>query len=65
MSSANKESSTQQSTEAVPELSPLEGGRWRPVRPEELLRKSVPPPVQLDVPEVQKEPKPKLRLAEN
>ena len=62
MSSADKEPSIPETAEAVRELNPMEGGRWRPVRPEELLRKNVPPPVELDAPEVKEQPKPKLRL---
>ena len=36
------------------QLSPLEGGRWRPVSPEELLRKNVPEPSTPDQQERQK-----------
>lgn len=41
----------------------MDGGRWRPVRPDELLRKSAPPPpVELETVPKKAEPKPKLRL---
>lgn len=41
MSSAEKDTVTPETAEAASELNPMEGGRWRPVRPEELLRKNV------------------------
>ncbi len=39
MSSAENDNSAPEQADST-ELSPLEGGRWRPVRPEELLRKN-------------------------
>ncbi len=63
MSSADKEPAPPDSVDAISELGPMEGGRWRPVRPEELLRKNVAPPsVDLDETEEKEAPKPKLRL---
>lgn len=58
MSTDEKESNTLSNSD----LNPMEGGLWRPVRPDELLRKSVPPPTTLDT-EPTPEPKaPKVRL---
>jgi tetratricopeptide (TPR) repeat protein len=41
MSSADKDSPPE-TADTASELNPMEGGRWRPVRPDELLRKNVP-----------------------
>ena len=64
MSSADKETAAAESAAetSAGELNPMEGGRWRPVRPEELLRKSVPRPIELDSTPAKKPPKPKVRL---
>jgi tetratricopeptide (TPR) repeat protein len=41
MSSADNDSPPE-TADSASELNPMEGGRWRPVRPDELLRKNVP-----------------------
>lgn len=62
MSTAENEESAPQQTESA-ELSPLEGGRWRPVRPDELLRKNSTNGVELDpVADADRGPPPKVRL---
>ncbi len=38
------QSADSQLSDVTAALGPLEGGRWRPVRPDELLKKNVPPP---------------------
>jgi tetratricopeptide (TPR) repeat protein len=51
----------QTSEEADNRLNPMDGGMWRPVRPDELLRKTIPPPATLDeAPEVVEQPKVRL-----
>lgn len=50
-----------ETADAASELNPMEGGRWRPVRPEELLRRDASVESSLDV-ELQTETKPKVEL---
>ena len=62
MSTAENEKSASEQADSS-ELSPLEGGRWRPVRPDELLRKTAPNSTELEPQsDAQSGPPPKVRL---
>lgn len=51
-----------ETADAASDLNPMEGGRWRPVRPEELLRKESPVEQSLEQEDAGEVPQPKIQL---